>query len=340
MPFFLSSQVHFSYLKLKSGIPTQSFRKLPCDGCGKDGRPKKNPSSLLKGPFFRVPWSGASPAPRVSEKDRGRGTLPGLAQPMAAPRVPAQTFRPPAPAVNASFSGCGSPRPAGVAAPPAAVLLGCEWCGARGALPVTHESAPSELGRWSWAGGDGPDRRGRPAPDATLPSPDPALPSRDSRDHHRCQLAPGSRVSPGLWFVPLSPLQASIFPRLEQLYFYFSLLSDYSLSHHPFPGRPKLGVRVLIGPPINWSAIGRPSSLQIVILDSPAQLSESTFRRTQRGKAGVPHFTTWDLGTAVSTWPETTARLSSVFLSSPSDLSVHSSFSQNPYPFLKTRVEA
>jgi hypothetical protein len=92
----------------------------------------------------------------------------------------------------------------------------CEWHGARGGSTLTQESARSEQGRRSpsWTGGDGLGRRGRcgaaqlltthcppPTQPALLPRPSPPL--LPAFQHN---LLRAFRVSPGLWFVPLSPL--------------------------------------------------------------------------------------------------------------------------------------
>lgn len=92
----------------------------------------------------------------------------------------------------------------------------CKWHGARGGSTLTQKRAWSELGRRSqnWAGGDGLGRRGRRGAAQLLtthcpPPTQPALPPRPRPPllpafQHNLLLA--SRVSLGLWFVPLSPL--------------------------------------------------------------------------------------------------------------------------------------
>lgn len=172
----------------------------------------------------------------------------------------------------------------------------CERGGARRGLYLAPagRTARSQLGRRSpsWVGGDGLGRRGRPGAALLLttncpPPTQPALPPKPRPPlwpaFQHDLLLPGSRTQGSLVCATFST------PTLLSSHAWgsstpvFSLRSNYSqfLPLSPPPGGQGRGqgadrtTQQLVS---NWSATGPPSSLHIVILDSAAQLNDSTCR--------------------------------------------------------------
>ncbi|KAL0611779.1 UPF0764 protein C16orf89 [Plecturocebus cupreus] len=187
-------------------FPAQGYETWGEDGGGKLGtwRPDKNPSPPVRRcggsekdfPPSRVPRNRASPFLRVSGRDGGEGlgnvTHRVLAQPSRCPTASQRRpFSLPAPAVRLPPSRPSSTNAArGSSAPRSPSCSNGGESGALGGsrgLYLVWEGSRWQLKRrrrsWSpsWAGGDGPGRRGRsgaaPLLTTQLPAPHPSLPA-------------------------------------------------------------------------------------------------------------------------------------------------------------------